>query len=146
MEILNQNKKLEESAYGEAVRLSNELRSKPSFSYVDEITGDTINVPFKSGFDCETAPYTDFENWLNDNTIKKSVSLFWFVMRVMVIRFPSKTNEILTHLKDEDKSEFSAIVSQKQNDWSWIGEVGYFDKQKLTDKKKLRNNKNIILD
>ena len=90
MDLLNQTRESEESNYGEAVRLSNEIRSKPSRIVINPIDGSSSTIPAKTGFDFETATYTQFTTWLGDNSIKKSDSLFWFVIRVMTVRFPDK--------------------------------------------------------
>lgn len=121
--ILDQIRKGQHTTYGEAVRLSNELRSKPASSF--EIGGITYTIPAKTGFDCETAPYSDFTSWFNDITIKKSQSLFWFVIRIMAWRFPDKHTEIRSNLAERRRLEFDLILSQMKNEIEWVGTVGY---------------------
>ena len=78
--IFDQSRKLESNAYGEAVRLSNELRSKPAITEIS-MEGVRKDYPSISGFDCETADYSVFTLWLNDTTKKKSKSLFWIPIK-----------------------------------------------------------------
>ena len=65
--LFDQSRKNENNSYGEAVRLSNELRAvkehqikyiTPNIFGKEELK--TINIPSKWGFDCETALYNDF--------------------------------------------------------------------------------------
>lgn len=130
MELLNQARKNEESSYGEAVRLSNELRAKQAYDITD-LFGNIRTIPAKSGFDCETALYGEFTAWLGDNSIKKSESLFWFVIRVMSVRFPDKHNNIRFNLVVDNQHEFDLIKAQSKNNVDWFGEVGYFNKVRL---------------
>lgn len=122
--ILDQLRKMELTPYGESVRLSNELRAKPPTSFIDS-DGNTINKPAMWGFDCETALYSDFTTWLNDVTIKKSPSLFWFVIRIMVWRFENKHSEIRNNLNLKHRDEFDLIISKIQKNFDWVGKVGY---------------------
>ena len=109
---------------GESIRLSNELRAKPSMPIKNEF-GQIIGISNpKWGFDCETAPYSDFTTWLNDGTIKKSKSLFWFVIRIMAWRFPEKHTEIRSNLSENRKLEFDLILSQMKKDIFWVGQCG----------------------
>lgn len=122
--IFDQNRESEQSSYGEAVRLSNELRARVASTTIDRF-GNRVDVPAKRGFDCETADYLSFTSWLNDGTIKKSESLFWFVIRIMVLRFPEKQTEIKRGLAEKHRLEFDLILSQMKNEIEWIGTVGY---------------------
>lgn len=122
--LLDQAKEKLESSYGESVRLSNELRAKQTRFEID-VDGIRRDYPAKWGFDCETAPYSDFTRWLNDVTIKKSQSLFWFVIRIMAWRFPTKHIEIRTNLAERRRLEFDLILSQMKKEIEWIGTVGY---------------------
>jgi hypothetical protein len=128
--------------YDEAVRLSNELRAVAP-STVINVLGERIDLPGKWGFDCETAPYSDFTTWLNDNTIKKSQSLFWFVIRVMVWRFPDKATEIRNNLTPDNQEEFDLIQSESRHEIEFLGEVGFSNKVRLD--KKLNNPRNRTL-
>lgn len=139
--LFDQTRKDELTSYGEAVRLSNELRSKPARTEID-IQGLRKDYPAVNGFDCETASYSDFNIWLNDNSIKKSRSLFWFVIRIMCIRFPEKHTEIKTNLAEKNKLEFDLILSQMKNEMEWIGLVGYQNNVELDAESEL-NIKNI---
>jgi len=137
----DQNRKNENSSYGESVRLSNELRSKPEI----RITGvrNLVNVtPAKVGFNCETGTYNEFTKWLNDTTIKKSQSLFWFVIRIMAWRFPTKHTEIKNNLAERRKLEFDLILSQMKKEIEWIGQTGYQNMIVLESANKL-NNSNV---
>ena len=90
---LDQGRKMEQSAYGEAVRLSNELRNHPAIDIKDN--NHEEHSPEKTdGFDIETCASSDITSWLDDNTNKKSNSLLAFVCRVFSVRFPA---EFLTY-------------------------------------------------
>lgn len=121
LSIFDQTRKNEDSTYGESVRLSNELRYMAG--HTDPNTG--FWIPEKLGFNCETAPYSDFTNWLNDATIKKSKSLFWFVIRIMAWRFEDKHTEIRNNLDQSRVLEFDLILSQMKKELEWVGRVGY---------------------
>tara|TARA_R110002020_G_scaffold337147_1_gene552654 strand:+ start:679 stop:1152 length:474 start_codon:yes stop_codon:yes gene_type:complete len=121
----DQSRVLENNAYGESVRLSNELRAKQSYSYTQYGTGIIIDVPAKDGFDCETADYNKFTAWLNNSSIKKSASLFWFVIRIMAWRFPLKHSEIKNNLSIKRREEFDLILSEIKKELEWTGMVGY---------------------
>lgn len=138
--LFDQSREKEQSAYGEAVRLSNELRPKPE-QIIDNGLGYSYTIPARWGFDCETAPYSDFTTWLGSN-IKKSQSLFWFVIRVMAWRFPEKHNEIKDNLSERRKLEFDIILSQMKKEIEWVGTVGYQNMVELNPNSNL-NNKNI---
>ena len=122
--IFDQTRKDELSSYGEAVRLSNELRSKVARTIIDEF-GNRVDYPAVRGFNPDTADYTEFASWLNDITKKKSQSLFWFVIRVMCVRFPEKHTEIRLNLSERRRLEFDLILSNMKNEVEWIGTVGY---------------------
>lgn len=64
----------------EAVRLSNDLRSKPARSYIN-YDGIRIDIPAKKGFDIETVDFRILTKWLSNPNIKKSNSLIAFVHR-----------------------------------------------------------------
>lgn len=102
--LLDQTKKGQHNSYGEVVRLSNELRAT---------------------FNCEAADYFDFMSWLNNPAIKKSQVLFWFVIRIMAWRFPTKHTEIRNKLAERRRLEFDLILSQMKKEVEWVGTVGY---------------------
>lgn len=147
--VFDQTRKDELSSYGESVRLSNELRAipdhqiqrkEPNIFGKEELK--TYNIPSKWGFDCETANYSDFVTWLNSN-IKKSQSLFWFIIRIMCRRFPERHSEIRMNLTDNHKFEFDLILSQMKNEIEWIGTVGYSQMVRLD--KSLNDNQIKII-
>jgi len=129
--MFDQTREREQTPYGESVRLSNELRSKLATTKFTAIGLE--NVPVKWGFDCETAPYSDFITWLNDGTIRKSQSNFWFTIRIMVWRFPTKYTEIKNNLASRRRLEFDLIVSQLKKEVEWVGTVGYQNMVRLDD-------------
>lgn len=141
--MFDQSREREQSSYGEAVRLSNELRNKPSRPIFDRneiVIGMTDPV---SGFDCETADYSDFTNWLNAINIKKSQAIFWFVIRIMTWRFPEKHTEIKMNLAQNRKLEFEMILSQMKKEVEWVGTVGYSGLVRLDGS--LTNPKNRVV-
>jgi len=139
--LFDQTRERELSSYGEAVRLSNELRAKPARSVIN-YDGERIDYPAKDGFDCEIAEYNQFIIWLNDSNKKKSRSLFWFVIRIMSIRFPEKHNEIRNSLSDRNKVEYGFILSEMSNEIEWFGLTGYQNQVELNPSSEL-NIKNI---
>ena len=126
----NQNRKNETSFYGEAVRLSNELRAKPETSVMDR-RGNTIIYPAKWGFDIETCSINDINTWLNDRTIKKSQSLVMFVFRVIFRRFPAEWNLLKSRVHPLLLLELEMIESESKNETEWIGRVGYQNNVRL---------------
>lgn len=127
--IIDQTRKDEAdgSKYGEAVRLSNEVRpiianTIPITDFLGKVIG--WELP-KWGLHPETAPYSDFVLWLNDGTIKKSPSLFWFMLRCMAWRFPEKHTEIRMNLSENRKVEFDFILSQLKQEVEWLGGTGH---------------------
>lgn len=148
--LFDQTRKNERSSYGESVRLSNELRAVPSYEktvFDTDIQGGgvkTITIPAKWGFNCETADYKDFNTWLN-STVKKSASLFWFVIRIMAWRFPQKHAEMRTNLAERRKLEFDLILSQMKREFEWVGTVGYSGMVRLDGSLTKPHNKIIKL-
>ena len=121
----------------ECVRLSNELRNHPAFT-------DSFGRSYKAitdGFDIETAPFSIIRHWLNDESKKKSASLFCFVHRILAVRFfeEHKLMKVHRNFKEEKK----LIDEKNTNNVSWFGEVGYADKVTLSKKilrmKKINN-------
>ena len=130
--IFDQTRKNELSSYGESVRLSNEVRAVQAHQIQKWVISEfgvpelkTINIPAKDGFDVETADYRVFTLWLSNTNIKKSQSLFWFIIRIMAIRFLERHSEIRMNLAEKHKLEFDLILSQMKNEIEWIGTVGY---------------------
>ncbi len=142
LSLFDQTRKNETSSYGEAVRLSNELRSRTESSYIDGL-GGLVKIPAKIGFNCETADYIEFTTWLNNPAIKKSPSLFWFVIRIMAWRFPTKHAEIKASLSVNRQFEFDLILSQMKKESEWVGTVGYSGMVRLD--KSLTNPRNRII-
>ena len=137
--LFDQNRKNESSSYGEAVRLSNELRAIQATQYTRKESNafgiselKTYNIPAKFGFDCETGSYLEFTTWLNSN-MKKSQSLFWFVIRIMAWKFPEKHIDIKMSLAERHKLEFDLILSQMKREFEWVGTVGYSQMVRLDD-------------
>lgn len=121
--------------------MSNELRAKPSRTEIS-MEGVRKDYPAISGFDCETADYSEFTLWLNDITKKKSKSLFWFVIRVMVWRFPEKHTEIKESLTPRRRLEFELILSELKKEQEWLGLTGYQNQVELNPDSPL-NSKNV---
>lgn len=147
--LFDQTREREQSSYGESVRLSNELRAIPSNQYTRLVVNEfgsldnkTFNIPAKWGFNCETANYSDFTTWLNSD-IKKSQSLFWFVIRIMLWRFPQKHTEIKSNMSVNRHLEFDLILSQMKKESEWLGTVGYSGMVRLDGS--LTNPKNRII-
>ena len=126
----------------EAIRLSNELRSKPMRSFID-MAGNRVDIPAKQGFDCETADFTTMVNWLADTRIKKSESLIAFVHRVMAVRFPNEYAQNKSKIDSRYKLEMDMIESKAKNDISWLGEVGFSNMVRLD--KSLTSENNIVI-
>lgn len=121
----DQSRKEERTTYGEAVRLSNTIRAKPS-QPITNIYGQIISWKDpQAGFDVEDADYNKFTAWLSDMTKKKSQSLFWFVIRVMAWRFPENHSQIRQNLAVKHQLEFDYILSNMRHEVEWLGEVSY---------------------
>lgn len=141
--LFNQNRNNEQTSYGESVRLSNELRYFVGGNRIN-LDGDIVyDKPRLWGFDVETANYNKFTFWLNDVTIKKSQSLFWFAIRIMAWRFQEKHTEIKTNLSINDQLEFDLILSQMKKETEWVGTVSYANMVRLDGS--LSNNKNKVV-
>jgi|TARA_R110000787_G_scaffold51624_1_gene122179 hypothetical protein len=150
LSIFDQTRKDESNSYGESVRLSNELRAVIAHQVQrieNTIYGKeelkTINIPAKWGFDCESAPYSDFNVWLNDHSIKKSQSLFWFVIRIMLWRFPEMQSTIRSNMNEKNHLEFDLILSEMKRENEWCGLVSYSNMVRLDGS--LTNNKNKVI-
>lgn len=122
--VFDQTKSNDLTFYGEAVRLSNELRSKPAQTFINN-RGERIDTPTKSGFDIETCDIQDIKNWINNTSIKKSQSLIMFVYRVLSVRFPIEFSNQKTIIDIKFREELNLIESESNNDPSWLGKVGF---------------------
>jgi len=141
--IRKDNGKLSLTPEAEAVRLSNELRSKPAKTFIDNM-GKRINISAKRGFDCETADFETMVNWLADTRIKKSESLIVFVHRVLSIRFSQKYAQLKDKIDGRYKIEQELIQSNSKNDIFWLGEVGFANLVRSDDSLTDSRNKVII--
>ena len=56
--LFDQSRKKELTPYGEAVRLSNELRTRKAETIINRF-GDRLDIKFKQGFDIETCSISD---------------------------------------------------------------------------------------
>tara|TARA_R110000751_G_scaffold3028_1_gene15644 strand:+ start:1328 stop:1789 length:462 start_codon:yes stop_codon:yes gene_type:complete len=122
--MFDQSRKKERfSFYGEAVRLSNEIRAMPAHTIINYM-GKKENVPFKNGFDIETCSILQIKQWLNDKTIKKSESLLTFVHRIFSVRFPTEYNRLKDTIDSRFKREHERIQSESKNEIEWFGETG----------------------
>ena len=154
----NQAKKNIIDYEGEAVRLSNELRSRPEKT-VRDIKGNILyTIPAYNGFDIETCPVIDIINWIESTTVPKSKALEAFVLRVFSVRFPAVFDSY--SIRNDLNLEKNLIGKSRKNDVSWFGEVGFIGKTRLDgsinteigsfikpkDQEKLRNGKTTILD
>jgi len=114
----------------EAVRLSNDLRSKPSRTFIGE-DGIRVDIQSKKGFDIETAEFSVMVNWLADTRIKKSESLIVFVHRCLAVRFPNEYSQHRSKIDNRYKLEQEMIESNAKNDVAWLGEVGFSNMVRL---------------
>lgn len=124
LEFFDQTRKEENTFYGEAVRLSNELRAKPAQTIIDKF-GNRLDIPFKDGFDIETCDLSKINSWLNDFRIKKSESLVMFVFRVVSIRFPSEFADLKANAHPLLRNELEMVESEAKKEIEWVGQVGF---------------------
>lgn len=136
--IFDQDRKKELSSYGEAVRLSNELRFKPAHTIISSDT-TRVDYPDRWGFNCETADIQDFKKWLNNKKIKKSQSLLMFVYRIISIRFPTEFTNEKRYIDKKFRKELDLIESESKNEMEWVGLVSYQNMVRLDNS--LTNNK-----
>lgn len=120
----DQTRKDEESTYGEAVRLSNEFRSKPASTVID-FEGNRRDIPAQIGFDVETCDISKIDGWLADGTKKKSQSQITFLLRVLAVRYPDSFAIAKRGVAPEIYHELELIESEARNEVEWIGEVGF---------------------
>jgi len=138
----NQKKKNSITFEGEAVRLSNEFRSKPAKTYLNKL-GVRVDVPAKKGFDIESCDFLTMANYLADSRIYKSESQIMLLHRIMSVRFPNEYTKNKKNIDNRYKTEMEMIESQSKNDISWFGEVGFQNKVRL-DGMLTNNNIRII--
>jgi len=129
---VDQTKEQDTTFEGESVRLSNELRAKPSHTELD-FFGNRIDIPAKRGFDVETADFTTMVNYLADTRIKKSESSIAFIHRILSVRFPNEYTQNKTNIENRYKLEVEMIESKSKNDVTWLGEVGFQNMVRLDD-------------
>lgn len=125
--MFDQTREKELSTYGEAVRLSNELRYRPSGTRIN-ILGEVVNDSGRLwGFDIETAEYSKLLSFFSDTRVtKRSASLIAFVNRILAIRFPNEYARDKTKIEAViSKREFELIQSEAKNEVEWAGCVGY---------------------
>jgi len=128
LSILDQGRKEEQSKYGEAVRLSNELRAKPARTVFGP-EGERFDFPAVPGFDIETANFITIKTWLNDPLPAKviqrgSPSLTAFLHRALSIRFPTEYAAMSAEIDARFAREYVLIQSESRNEMEWLGEVG----------------------
>jgi len=129
--IKDDSHKMSLTAESEAVRLSNELRSKKARTYIHDQTGKRIDIPAKKGFDIETADFMTMVNWLANPRIKKSNSLIAFVHRWLSVKFPDEYSKNKKKIDSRYKAEKELILSHAKNDIVWLGEVGFCNMVRL---------------
>tara|TARA_R110002051_G_C8556303_1_gene473487 strand:+ start:277 stop:741 length:465 start_codon:yes stop_codon:yes gene_type:complete len=134
--LADQTREREQSPYGEAVRLSNEVR--PVIAHTDIETGLWIEA--RQGINIETDGYPRFMVLLSSGKLNNH-SLTCFILRIMAWRFPNKYNEIKSKLNRADKIEFDLIISNIRYEFEWLGETGYQNKVRYD---KTLNKHNII--
>lgn len=116
----------EQSPYGEAVRLANWCLPQSSYTVTDEDTGVPINVPAVIGMRVETCTYQQIIDYL-DRPVEIHPSLFWFLVRVIILRFPSKHRQFREQLTGDRRHEWDVLVSERpsDNEVEWLGMPSY---------------------
>lgn len=143
LQMFDQSREDEQTTYGEAVRLSNELRSKPAHSYIGT-DGIRYDIPAKSGFDIETCDVAEIKALLNNSTIKKSHSLLTFVHRICCVRFPDEYARLRDVIEARFKLEHELIQSEAKNEIEWFGETGYHNLVRLDKSVEYTDKLNVI--
>lgn len=133
--LADQSREGENSPYGEAVRLSNEVRPIPAHRDIE--TG--LWVPAKQGVHIETDGFPRFMILLASGKLDNP-SLTWCVLRAMAWRFPTKYAEIKNRLNAINKNEFDLIVSNIRHEFEWLGETGLQNKVRYDGR---LNNPNV---
>ena len=123
---VDQSKKDDTTFEGEAVRLSNELRSKPAFN---DVFGNY--VPAKIGFDIETADFMTMVNYLANGRVKKSESSRAFIHRVLAWRFPTEYAQKRDSIDNRYKLEYEMIQANSKKDIEDLGKVGFQNNVRL---------------
>lgn len=126
----DQTRESEKSAYGEAVRLSNEIRARAASLSIDPL-GNRIDTPSRVGFNVEDCEFLDLVNWLADTRIKKSESSRAFAHRILSVRFPTEYAQNKTNIENRYKLEVEMIESNSKNEVEWFGQVGYQNRVRL---------------
>jgi hypothetical protein len=139
----DQNKKDSITFEGEAVRLSNEFRSKPARTFLN-MYGNRVDIPAKRGFDIETCDFLTMANYLADSRIYKSESQIMLLHRIMSVRFPNEYTQNKSKIENRYNLEMELIESKSKNDISWFGEVGFQNKVRLDGV--LTNNNNRVIE
>tara|TARA_R110002126_G_scaffold245341_1_gene388522 strand:- start:25 stop:489 length:465 start_codon:yes stop_codon:yes gene_type:complete len=139
----DQNKKLDKTFEGEAVRLKNDIAPKAAYTTTND-RGDIFNHPAKRGIHIETDSFLDIINWLADTRIKKSESSRAFVHRCLSVRFPDKYAQNKSKIDNRYKLEQEMIESNSKNDVAWFGEVGFSNMVRLDGSLTKLNNKVVI--
>lgn len=111
--------------YGEACRLADRFRAVPETTVQDDNDMD-VTIQAVPGFDIESCTYRRIVDHL-DQPIRMTPSEFWFLVRVVIIRFPDKHQQFRGHLTEDRRKEFDACVDDKpvDNEIEWLGEVGF---------------------
>ena len=143
--LFDQSRKDELTTYGEAVRLSNELRSKPAKSYINRL-GVRQDTSVKIGINIETCSISDFKKWIHNKAEIKSQSLLTFVYRIISIRFPHEFKIFKQQIDNSFKLELELIESESKNEVEWVGLTGYQNNVRLdgslTNHNLIMNKKN----
>jgi len=135
--------------YGEAVRLSNELRFRPAGNVIKIIVGVSQTVWDEGrlwGFDIETASFNRLMSYFTDNRIKKrSQSLITFVLSVIQWRFPTEFHNDRNKItKLVSVSEFNLIETKTKKEVEYLGTKGYSGTVRLDGSLKRPKNKVVL--
>ena len=137
----NQSKKNDITFEGEAVRLYNELKTKPARFYIN-LNGVRVDVAEKKGIDLNKSTFLQIVNWLADTRFKKSQSSIAFVHRFLSINFNSEYAQHRHKIDNRFKMEYELIQSNSKKEVQWLGEVGFQNMVRLDNS--LTNNKSQI--
>ena len=146
----DQSKKDDITFEGEAVRLYNELKTKPARFYIN-LNGVRVDVPEKKGIDLNKSSFLQIVNWLADTRFKKSESSEAFVHRFLSVNFNSEYSQHKNKINNRFKMEYELIQSNSKKEVQWLGEVGFQNKIRLdnslnNNKSQIRKNKNETID
>ena len=126
----DQTKEGDTTFEGEAVRLANELRSRPAKTTIGA-GGEREDIPAKQGFDVETADFNTMVNYLADTRIKKSESSRAFIHRVLAWRFPTEYAQKRDSIDNRYKLEYEMIQANSKKDIEDLGKVGFQNNVRL---------------